>query len=437
MRKLNITQKDIVVLGGGIAGLAAAVKSGRMGARVLLLERYPFIGGMATAGMVSPFMRYSTDEHVLVKGIFEELQSVMNEQQGMLENGFRADVFRFAARTLLEQAGVEVWTQAELTGVKRHSRKIESLEVLHGNYLKQVQANYFIDTSGDAQLAHLAQLPTLQGREDTAVSQTMTLFFRMGGIDFQPIQEQVLNDPDNFFAWVNPQPDATGIVSIAGFFKEAKIAQEQKRLDETIDYIFFNSLPGKGEASFNTTAVNEFSSIRSEDLTQAEFLANHQVHQVVDMLKKDIQGFENAYLIETATQIGVRESRRIVGDVVLQAVSIRSGEKFADKIARGCYGVDIHGNTGEDDIMEELAEDTWYDVPRGTLIARDADNLLAAGRCLSASFEAHGALRIMPTSTATGEACGAWAALAQKQSSTLRDVKIESLQAQITHNIEA
>jgi hypothetical protein len=434
---LIVTQKDIVVLGGGIAGLAAAVKAGRMGARVLLLERYPFIGGMATAGMVSPFMRYSTAEHVLVRGIFEDLQFEMNAHQGMLENGFRADIFRFAARTLLENAGVEVWTQTELIGVNTQGRVIESLEVLHGNHPKRVLATHFIDTSGDAQLANLAQFPTLQGREDTAVSQTMTLFFRMGGIDFNPILEQVRSHPDNFFAWVDPSPDSTGIVSIAGFFKEAKIAQEQKRLDETIDYIFFNSLPGKGEASFNTTAINEFSSIRSEDLTQAEFLANHQVHQVVDMLIADIKGFQNAYLIETATQIGVRESRRIVGDVVLQAHSIRSGEKFPDKIARGCYGVDIHGNTGEDDIMEELAEDMWYDVPRGTLIARDADNLLAAGRCLSASFEAHGALRIMPTSAATGEACGAWAALALQQSSTLRAVPADDLQKFITHNIEA
>ena len=406
-----------------------------MGARVLLLERYPFIGGMATAGMVSPFMRYSTNEHVLVRGIFDDLQDIMKNEQGMLENGFRADIFRFAARTLLENAGVEVWTQAELIGVTKNSRMIESLQVLHGNHLKEVKGKYFIDTSGDAQLAHLAKLPTQQGREETAVSQSMTLFFRMGGIDFTPIQEKVLNDPVNFFEWVNPTPDPTGIVSIAGFFKEAKKAQAEKRLDESIDYIFFNSLPGKGEASFNTTAVNEFSSIRSEDLTQAEFLANHQVHQVVDLLKTDIQGFENAYLIETATQIGVRESRRIVGDLVLQASSIRTGEKFPDKIARGCYGVDIHGNTGESDIMEELAEDMWYDIPRSTLIAKDADNLLAAGHCLSASFEAHGALRIMPTSAATGEACGAWAALAQRRGISLREVDIRSLQDEITHNI--
>jgi len=133
----------------------------------------------------------------------------------------------------------------------------------------------------------------------------------------------------------------------------------------------------------------------------------------------------------------VRESRRMIGERVMFADSIRSGEKFDDRIARGCYGVDIHGNSGEDDIMEELAEDAWYDIPKDCLLSKDVDNLLGAGKCISADFEAHGALRIMPTSAATGEAAGAWAALAIKNGSELRDVGTRLLQDQIRDNLGA
>ena len=429
-------ETDVVVLGGGIAGLAAAVKAGRLGVRVILVERYPFIGGMATAGMVSPFMRYAVDEDILVKGVFADLQKIMQAKRGMVENGFRTDAFRYAARDLLEAAGVQVWTGTELIQVSFGDKRINRIQVLQGNQLQEISAQIFIDTSGDAQLVQLAGLPLVSGREGSGVSQKMTLFFRMGGIDFEPILNAVRANPEDFFDWVRPEPSTEGIISIAGYFEAARAAHAAGALSPEIEYLFFNSLPGSGEASFNTTAISDLKSISSSDLTTAEALANSQVHQVVDLLRSSIQGFEQSYLIETATQIGVRESRRIIGDQVVEAGDIRSGRKFEERIARGCYGIDIHGNHDEEDVMEELGQGVWYDVPRGALVVVDADNILAAGRCLSATFEAHGALRIMPTSAATGEACGAWAALAVKQHCDLREVPLPALQDQIRHNIE-
>ena len=426
---------DIVILGGGIAGVAAAVKAGRAGVRVLLLERYPFIGGMATAGMVSPFMKYTTAGTVLVRGVFQELQERMRDRQGMQENGFRADAFRFAARQLLQEAGVQVWTRCELISVQRRDRQIESLEALHAATPRRISGRVFIDTSGDAQLVHLADLPTVAGREGSGESQELTLFFRMAGIDFEPVLKQVRRQPQDFFDWVDAEPNEDGIVSIAGFFSLIKAAHAAGTLSTDIDYIFFNSLPAAGEASFNTTAVSHLSANSSAQLTRAERLANAQVHQVVDLLRDQVDGFQNAILLETATQIGVRESRRIVGDVTISGADIRSGRHVPDAVARGCYGVDIHGSGDSEDVMEDLAEGIWYEVPQGSLIARDSDNLLAAGRCLSADFEAHGALRIMPTAAATGEACGAWAALAIQNECPLRRVSNEELQALIQTNL--
>ena len=163
------TKTDIVVLGGGIAGLAAAVKAGRLGADVILVEHYPFIGGMATAGMVSPFMRYATDGEVLVKGIFQDLQEGMQDKRGMVENGFRTDAFRYAARDLLKDAGVKVWTNANILSASVSNGLMTSITVIHGGLEKEIQARIFIDTSGDAQLVHLGGFPTESGKENSGL----------------------------------------------------------------------------------------------------------------------------------------------------------------------------------------------------------------------------------------------------------------------------
>ena len=430
-------QTDILIIGAGIAGISAAVKAGRLGAQVILIERYPFLGGMATVGMVSPFMRHTVGDQSLVNGIFADIQSHMRSHQGMVDNGFSTEAFRFAVINLLEEANVKVLTQCELVKVDHANAHITTITVSHAGILKSITPQVVIDTSGDAQVSHLSGFQTMMGREKDHVSQAMTLFFRMGGIEFAPILKDVRARPHDFFEWVNTEPDENGIIAVAGYYEAVKQAHEKGVLSPTIKYLFFASLPGSGEASFNTTSVMDLKATSSKDLTQAERYANAQVQEIVALLKAEISGFEKAYLLETATQIGVRESRRMIGERVMFADSIRSGEKFDDRIARGCYGVDIHGNSGEDDIMEELAEDAWYDIPKDCLLSKDVDNLLGAGKCISADFEAHGALRIMPTSAATGEAAGAWAALAIKNGSELRDVGTRLLQDQIRDNLGA
>ncbi len=429
-------QYDIVVAGAGIAGISAAVKAGQLGAKVALIERYAFVGGMSTAGMVSPFMKHSVHGTPLVQGVFERIEDEMRSLGGMLDNGFYANAFRSASYKLLKDSNVSLFLDTELVSVIKENESLKSLIVQsHGNEL-EISGKVFIDTTGDAQILFTGGFPWVKGDESTGNLQAMTLFFRMAGIDIKKAVEYTIEHKDDFFPWMDYNYDFKKIISVAGYFSYVKKRIEQQQLSPDVQYIFYTTLPGTGEASFNTTNILGLDGSTSLGLTQAEIAGRKQVHEVVDLLQTEIPGFEDAYLLETAVQVGVRETRRAVGDYIVTGDDIRKGKKFDRAVARGCYGIDIHGQKDEKDKMEDLAEGEYYEIPVDALIVKDAENLLVAGRCISATREGHGALRIMPTSAATGEACGALSAIATLNNISLRNVDYQLLRNEIRNNVE-
>jgi hypothetical protein len=433
---MNIKNKyDVVIVGGGIAGIAAAVKSARMGASTILIEQYAFVGGMSTAGMVSPFMKHSINGEPLVRGVFEEIEVEMRKNNGMIDNGFYASSFRNSAYTLLKNSGADLLLNTTISKVNRNENHIESVLLQYNSSPLTINGKVFIDTSGDAQLTFLGNFPWIKGDEKTGLLQALTLFFRMGNIDIPKALKYVQKNKSDFFDWMEYDFDLSKIISVAGYFSIVKSAIDQKRLSPEVEYIFYTTLPESGEASFNTSNVLGLDGSSSEDLTEAEFKGRKQVADVVKILQNEIPGFENSILIETAVQVGVRETRRTIGEYSVTGDDIRKGAKFTDSIARGCYGVDIHGQKDEESVMEDLEEGQFYEIPLRSLLVKDSLNLLAAGRCISSTREGHGALRIMPTSAATGEACGALAALAVKNRKLIRDIEYTDLVNQLRGNV--
>lgn len=426
---------DVIVVGGGIAGVSAAVRAGKEKAKTLLIEHYGFVGGMSTAGMVSPFMKHQVNGDTLVKGVFQDIENEMRKRNGMIDNGFYANTFRTAAYHLLSEANCSILFNSEIIKVNRIDNRIKSLTVLVENQQIDIEADVFIDTTGDAQILYLGDFPWVKGDETTGKLQALTLFFRMGNIDINKATEYVKNHKDDFFKWMTYDFDFTKIISIAGYFSNVKKAIEEGRLNPDVEYIFFTTLPESGEGSFNTSNILGMDASTSESLTQAEMIGRNQVYQVVQILQNEIPGFENSYLLETAVQVGVRETRRAVGDYIVTGNDIKNGSKFEDSIARGCYGIDIHGQKDESSRMEDLEEGQYYEIPLRSLIVKDADNLLVAGRCISSTREGHSALRIMPTSAATGEACGALAALASKNNMKVREINHQEVREIVKHNI--
>ena len=427
---------DIVVAGGGIAGIAASAKAASMGASVLLIEHYPFLGGMSSAGMVSPFMKSRTAGIDLVKGVFQELETGMIKMGGMIDNGFYAWAFRATANRLLQDAGVEIAFGSDLVNVSVRNNIIEQITLTGKTGLRNVSASQFIDTTGDAQLVALGDFPWLKGDEKSGKLQAMTLFFRMGGIDVRRTADYSRENQGDFLSWMDFNFDFEKIISIAGFRGLINKAKSEGRFPEEIDYVFFTTMANTGEASFNTSNILGVDASSSEQLTLAERIGHRQVALVVDFLQQEVPGFENAFLIDTAPQVGVRETRRAQADYMVTGQDILSGAHFKDVIARGCYGIDIHGQKGEKSRMDELEEGKWYEIPLRSLMVRHAENLLVAGRCIGATREGHAALRIMPTSAATGEACGAIAALAVKNGLPIREVPYLEVRQSLIHNIE-
>ncbi|MCL6493145.1 MAG: FAD-dependent oxidoreductase [Ignavibacterium sp.] len=426
---------DVIVAGAGIAGISAAVKAAQLGASVLLIEHYGFVGGMSTAGMVSPFMKHKVNDEILVRGIFEELENEMIYRKGMIDNGFYASSFRASAFELLKNANSTILLNAQINEVIRIGNSIKSIKVIANEEEIKIDADVFIDTTGDAQLVYLGNFPWVKGDEKTGKLQALTLFFRMANIDVKAVAEYAKQHKEDFFDWMEYDFDFNRIISIAGFFSFVKRAIAEKRLPEEIQYIFFTTLPDSGEGSFNTSNILGIDGSTSEDLTKAELIGRNQVYQIVKLLQEEIPGFEKAILLETAVQVGVRETRRAIGDYIVTGDDIKYAHKFDDAIARGCYGIDIHGQKDEQSRMEHLPEGDFYEIPLRALIVKDAENLLVAGRCISSTREGHSALRIQPTSAATGEACGALAALAVKDKKQIRDVSFKEVQKIITHNL--
>ncbi len=427
---------DIVVAGAGIAGISAAVKAGSMGCSVLLIEHYPFVGGMSSAGMVSPFMKSVTGGKALVNGIYKDLEAAMRKTGGMIDNGFYAWAFRSAANGLLRDNQVAVAYHTDVVEVGVKGKQINMLKVAGPNGISDIYARQFIDTTGDAQVVSLGNFPWVKGDEKTGKLQALTLFFRMGGIDVKKTAEYSRQHKADFLEWMDFDFDFSRILSIAGYTGLIKKAKEEGRFPEDVDYVFFTTLPSSGEGSFNTSNILGIDPSTSKGLTRAEQTGHEQVAQVVDFLRKDVPGFEHAYLIDTAVQVGVRETRRAVAQYMMTGGDILRAEKFSDAVARGCYGVDIHGQKGESNRMDELDEGAWYDIPLRSLRVKNAGNLMVAGRCIGATREGHAALRIQPTASATGEACGAVAALAVKNRIPLDKVPYQMIRKQLLHNIE-
>lgn len=274
-----------------------------------------------------------------------------------------------------------------------------------------VNADYFIDATGDAQLAYLADCPTVLGREQDHLCQPMTLCFRLGNVDV----EKFLASFDK----------------LKLEYEKARVAGEFINPRENI-LVFKTLVPNV--LHFNTTRVVKKNPTVPEEVTEAEVIARRQVYEVYDFMKKHADGLENSFLMMTAAEIGVRESRMIVGDYVLTEKDCKWCTKFEDAIAACNYDIDIHNPEGSGTSHYFFAQGEYYTIPYRSLIPKNADNILVAGRCISSDHGAQASYRIMSTVCCIGEAAGTAVGLASKEGKSVREVDIQKLQQSLKKN---
>ncbi len=436
-----VADVDVIVAGGGPGGLPAAIAAARHGAKVLLVERYGFLGGLATAGLVAPILGHtaSRSHTPIVTGILKELTERMHALGGAptwedacQEWGVRfdAEAFKVVADQMVKESGVDLLLHTLVTHALVEDAAVKALVIESKSGRQAVMGKVVIDATGDADVAFRAGALIQQGREFDGQVESMGSFIHIGGIE-----------------------NAT----------ETQRAAARDKLRAAMDagqFRFYNN----GVTGSNDMHPDHFSPNMTRwpgdpthvrDLTQAELGVREQVWRLWAFLREQ-PGFEHAYIHLTAPQVGPRESRQVIGDYILTGEDVQQGRKFPDAVARGSWWIDIHCPLGHtypvhlctvecprqevcpfwaaehDKTMRHKADlyppdDDWYDIPYRSLTSKNLDNLLVSGRCISATHQGMAGARVMGTCIAIGQAAGTAAALAVQDAVVPREIDVEAL----------
>ncbi|GAA5137658.1 FAD-dependent oxidoreductase [Pseudonocardia adelaidensis] len=439
-RELDVAADvDVLVAGGGPAGIASAVAAARAGARTLLVEQYGYLGGNLTAGLVGPCMTsFSLDgERQLIRGVFDEFvrrmaergdalhpsqTSAGDEYSGFIVYGhdkvtpFEPEAAKTVALQMCRESGVELLLHSFVADTLAEDGHVRGIVVANKNGLQALTARVTVDATGDGDVAARAGAEVRIGRESDGRTQPMTLFFRVRGVDDDRVVEYIRTHPDD------RRPYA-GIVAAA---------REAGRFPSPRMGVGMYKTMRPGVWRINTTRVLGRDATQVRDLTAAEIEGRDQAMALVDFFRAELPGFEESSLLDTAATVGVRESRRIMGDYELSIEDLQTGRHFDDVIGLCAYPVDIHDPSGAGGgIAPSYATANAYEMPYRSLLPRGLEDVLVAGRCVSATHEALGAIRVMPPAFAMGEAAGTAAALAVAGGTSPRCVPVPELQRRL------
>jgi hypothetical protein len=438
-------ERDIVVIGGGPAGLAAAWASAKLGADVLLIERYGFPGGMATNGLVGGILgHYLSEKEPAVSGFLKFLIEKTHKLGGCerwedaYKKGdipFDSEILKISSEELLLEAKVEFLYHSFVFDAKVEDGEVREIEVANKSGKMKIKGKVFIDATGDADVAYYSGSGYTKGRFFDGKMQAMGCVFKIAGIDEEKITEEVV----------------------------MQASKKLNKMRERGELKIYNTYPGgkgstirKGERSFN---VMRFSGDATDvfDLTKGEIFLRQQVYKYWQFLRENVSGFEDSYISALSANIGIRETRQIKGLYTLTDEDILSGKKVDDSIAKGTYWIDIHCPLGRTKDNVHLCikacptkeycialdrykdylparkhlsppDNDWFSIPYGCLIPEKSKNLIVGGRCISAEHKAMGSIRVMATCMATGHAAGVAAYLSLDKNLPVDKVKVKEVQ---------
>ena len=406
---------DVIVAGGGPAGIGAGYMAAKRGARTLVLEKSGRLGGMAVSALVSPFS-VCTDSPAVshVAGRIGLANSV---------DFHMADVRAF---DLLREAGADVMLHADVIGPVMDGDRVTGVKVNCAEGVREFHAKVVIDATGNGIVAAAAGVPYEEGRAGDGLVQPMSIMFTVCGFD-----------PEKRFLCFSEEDARSKRCIVAGKTWERIVCDEiaAGRLPPEVGVIRLYPGTTKDLVVVNATQVNGLFGSRSADLTKAEIAARKQASRIVDVMRRHLPGHGNARIADMPAVVGVRETRRFEGVDRLTTEDVLSGRRRDDAVARRCsFVMDIHNPSGagqahgrDKSVTGGARKVKPYDIPYGALVPRKIDGLLFCGRCISASHEALASCRVMGNAMATGIGAGAAAAEAVKKGIDVRSVDARSL----------
>lgn len=446
---------DVVVVGGGMAGVGAAVAAGRSGAKTILIENTSALGGIATMGLVNIPLDF-------LSGLGEELFARLEEVNGIAHRNTDPEKHKLVFDRMVQDAGCDLLLVTPLIDTIVDGNTVKGVIVHTKEGRRAIMGKRFVDASGDSDLVYFAGGEVEVGREKDNMSMGCSLEFVLGGVDFDKYAESELR-----------MKDPKWIIMLDKAVSEGKIPDIDNHLN------WLTHIPGRPEHCGMDEVSICFAHSRycyptkNEDLTRMYLEGREQVDLLAKFIKENVPGFEKSYLSYTGTLLGVRESRRIVGEYRLTGMDIATAKHHDDVIAISYHGFDIHGFTASGNLkwfegvlpsgekayisnvsgwgsqlppddgvkrlnMLELLEDPtkpyYYDIPYRALVHKRLENVLAAGRNLSSDMPGQSGTRLVMCCMSMGEAAGYACALSLKDDVTVRNVDVKKLQQKILDN---
>lgn len=417
---------DVIVVGGGTAGCAAAYTAGKLGLKTLLIEKNIHLGGTITSALVVPAMK--SGEHQINTDFYNDLIAELHNigGQATYQNNpgwFNPELTKIALDNLMVKANVEVFFDTHIRDIVIENREVKAviiskemlsvcndkIEEQNKNLLVSIETRYIIDATGNCEIGKLCGCEFLEKQDE---QQPVSLRFMMGGVDVPHFAVWLKNyDNDRNVTTVE---DVNGFIHLSTAYtwdKDKKWAlaplfehavQTGVLKDHDRNYFQIFTVAGMPSTiAFNCPRIIDYTeTLQVANMSKALLLARRNIFRLANFCRIYFPGFENAYISNIADMLGVRVSRRIKGKYVYTLEDVKSGKTFENPVVVSNYPVDVHSEKRDKSTLQTVKD---YTLPIESLMSADIDNLFVAGRCISADFMAQGALRVQASCFSMGE----------------------------------
>lgn len=432
---------DVIVAGGGTAGAVSAITCAKLGLKTLVVEELSFLGGSQTGALVTPMMSALVKDEPSFGKVNKEIIDMLEKTGNGNDLWFNPEELKSVLEELYIGYGGEILYLSKIIEVVKEDKTVKGIKIANKNGIEEKFAKFIIDATGDADIAALAGIPFELGRGSENKCQPVSLRFEAANVDLKCFSEYLKS-----LGQTNDEQSLEAKTFYGAHTVEAKwpltpvFEKGIKDGDITFDdsrYFQFFAIPGKPNAlAFNCPEIFTCKNpTKQEDISSALTEGRRAISRLIKFMKKNFNGFENAYIGASATMLGVRDSRRISGDYLLSSEDLAAYKKFDDAIAKCNYYIDVHGLPEDEKTrIEQLRlqsncneNEKYYTIPFRSCVPKEYDGLLVAGRSISADFLAQAAIRIQLVCRAVGEACAYAAFLAIKEDKKIREIDYKAV----------
>ena len=443
--KLETLRYDVAVIGGGPGGIPAAIAAARQGAKVLLVEKNGFLGGNMTIGL--PLLGYlDKDGNTVIRGIAQELVDAMTELGACSPHTWcpnhnsvtimDEEVFKVVALDKCMQAGVEILLYTQVIDTNMENGCLKSVTLFGKGRRMELEADVFIDATGDGDVGYMAGARYEMGQKDTGTLQPPTMMCTIDGVDLHKTIDYLDEHPEQMTMCKThesyPGYDASYFRAnfkhhvIVGFRKLLLELKADGVLPIDRDTLICITTLTEGRVNLNCTRHLGINGSDVKDLTRATIEGHFQNLKLIEVLRRYVPGFENARLVRFYPFLGIRETRCFHGLETLTEEDLLSGRIHDTAVGLGAYIIDIHAGDGSGTICKKVKP---YGLPYGMTVSADISNLMFSGRCASMDAVAMSSCRVMPPLMAMAQGAGVGAALAVKQGIRPGQVDVQEVRA--------